>query len=125
VIEFYLTGLLPNYSYPTENPGNANTALDLFVGNNLALFTLITIATAIIKYVPSGFITAFIAKKSYIMHGVIIGVIASIYLVFSLVIENELYGSNYYILLIIFNIIVAILFCIIGSLIYKKLRRLG
>ena len=122
VIEFYLTGLLPNYSYSIKNPSNANTALDLFIGNNLALFTLISIFTGLIKYVPSGFITAFIAKKAYVLHSIIIGIIASIFLLFSIIGEIELYRSNYLLLLLILNIILAILFCVIGSLIFKNLE---
>jgi hypothetical protein len=78
IIDFWLIGMFPIQSFNFSEGMNVDDVVNQGIMKNIPFFLVSSLLTKFIWYMPAGYITAFMAKRAYIYHSFIIGIIGSI-----------------------------------------------
>ena len=121
IIDFGLMGIIPTQSFSFANGERINDVVSKGIMKYFPLYLVCSLLTRFIWYVPAGYIAAFMAKRAYIFHSLIIGIIGSIFTIYSHIMNDAITGITIFWVLLFFDIFLAISFSTLGGSLCKKI----
>lgn len=115
IFDFWLLDLFPNQAFKFLNNDNISDVLKVEIIKQLPLYFISTVIKTLIRCLPAAYLTAYLAKRSCIYHGVVIGIISSVILILSILIDNEQLIINVLGIFLFFEILLGITFSALGG----------